>query len=153
MTFQIIKDDPWLTPYEHDIKERYERYLNTKSWIINEYGSLKNYASFHHYLGFHYDQNKKGWYYREWAPAAQQLFLFGDFNNWNPENNPMLRKREGIWEIFLPDDANGPVLKHQQKIKVLVHSNGEKRARIPVYITRAIQNEETKILRWSNLES
>jgi 1,4-alpha-glucan branching enzyme len=145
MTFQIIQDDPWLNPYEKEIRERFERFQNTKTWIEKEYGSLKNYASFHDYLGFHYDENKKGWYYREWVPAAEKLFLFGDFNDWNPEKHPLLKKQEGIWEIFLPDDENGPILKHQQKIKVLIHSHGEKRARIPVYISRAIQDPKTHL--------
>ncbi len=145
MTFQIIQDDPWLTPYENEIRKRFENFQNTKIWIEEEYGSLKNYASFHHYLGFHYEKSKKGWYYREWAPAAQQLFLFGDFNNWNTESHPLLKKREGIWEIFLPDDENGPLLKHGQNIKIIVHSNNNKRTRIPAYITRAVQDPETHV--------
>lgn len=145
MTFQIIQDDPWLKPYEKEIRERFDRFQNIKTWIESEYGSLKNYASFHHYLGFHYDNIKKGWYYREWAPEAVQLFLLGDFNHWNEESHPLLRKHEGIWEIFLPDDHNGPILRHRQKIKVAVQTRQIKRLRIPAYITRATQNPETKV--------
>ncbi|HFC00644.1 MAG TPA: hypothetical protein ENJ53_07550, partial [Phaeodactylibacter sp.] len=72
---QIIKDDGWLAPYEADISARYDRYRNTLNWIKEEYGSLKKYASFHRYLGFFYDKKKAGWYYREWAPAAEALFF------------------------------------------------------------------------------
>ena len=145
MTFQIIQDDPWLNPYENEIRKRFENFQNFKIWIEKDYGGLKNYASFHHYLGFHYDGNKKGWYYREWAPAAQQIFLFGDFNNWNAESHPLARKREDIWEIFLPDNEDGPILKHQQQIKIIVHSNNQKRTRIPAYITRAVQDPKTHV--------
>lgn len=144
MTFQIIKDDPWLAPYEPDISERLQRYRNTTAWIEKEYGSLLNYASFHHYMGFHYDKNKKGWFYREWAPGAERLFLLGDFNRWNEESHPLYKKNEGIWEIFLPDDPAGPVLAHGQKIKVIVHSYSTRRARIPAYITRAVQDPKSK---------
>jgi 1,4-alpha-glucan branching enzyme len=27
---------------------------------------------------------QNGWYYREWAPNADQLYLTGDFNGWGP---------------------------------------------------------------------
>jgi len=143
--FQIIKDDGWLAPYEPEIKARYDRYLETLQWIKEEYGSLKKYASFHKYLGFHYDKNKNGWYYREWAPAADALFLIGDFNEWNEESHPMYDKGEGIWEIFLPDEKGKEQLQHEQLVKVRIHGNGMVRNRIPVYIRRAVQDEETKI--------
>ncbi|HFC01176.1 MAG TPA: 1,4-alpha-glucan-branching enzyme, partial [Phaeodactylibacter sp.] len=100
-------------------------------------------ASFHHYLGFFYDKKKAGWYYREWAPAAEALFLIGDFNDWNTESHPMYQKGEGIWEIFLPDVNGTPQLQHQQLIKVRIHSNGVARNRVPVYITRVLQDSET----------
>ena len=143
--FQIIKDDGWLAPYEPEIKARYQRYQDTLQWIKDEYGSLKKYASFHQYLGFHYDKNKNGWYYREWAPAADALFLLGDFNEWNEESHPMYDKGEGIWEIFLADENGVEQLQHEQLIKVRIHGNGKVRNRIPVYIKRAVQDKETNI--------
>ena len=138
---QLIKDDPWLEPYQQEIEERRNRFESTLEWIRNEYGSLHKYASFHQYLGFHFDKNKNGWYYREWAPAADQLFLVGDFNAWNQESHPMLKKGDGIWEIFISKEK----IEHGQNIKVLIHSNGHSRLRISPYITRATQNETTKI--------
>lgn len=143
--FQIIKDDGWLTPYEPEIQARYDRFQDTLNWIKEEYGSLQKYASFHHYLGFQYDKNKKGWYYREWAPAADALFLIGDFNQWNNSSHPLIKKADGLWEIFLSDENNQPQLKHQELLKVQIHSHGQVRDRIPVYITRALQNKETHI--------
>ncbi|MEM6963633.1 MAG: alpha amylase C-terminal domain-containing protein [Bacteroidota bacterium] len=143
--FQIIKDDGWLTPYEPEIKARFERYQNTLDWITDEFGSLEKYASLHHYLGFHYDENQKGWYYREWAPAADAMSLIGDFNDWDAERHPLHPKGEGIWEIFLPDQNGVPQLKHQQLIKVRIQSQDKVRDRISPYITRSLQDEETKI--------
>ena len=149
---QLIKDDPWLEPYQQEIEERRNRFESTLEWIRNEYGSLHKYASFHQYLGFHFDKNKNGWYYREWAPAADQLFLVGDFNAWNQESHPMLKKGDGIWEIFISKEK----IEHGQNIKVLIHSNGHSRLRISPYITRATQNETTKIFNgqiWNPSES
>ena len=33
------------------------------------------------YYGFH--KTDDGWYYREWAPKADALYLIGDCNNWD----------------------------------------------------------------------
>ena len=122
-----------------------DRFHNTLNWINEEYGSLKKYASYHQYLGFHYDKNKEGWYYREWAPAAEALYLLGDFNDWKNDTHPLYAKEDGIWEIFLPDENGQQQLQHEQLIKVRIHSHGSVRNRIPVYIKRAVQDEATKI--------
>lgn len=37
-------------------------------------------------MGF--TKTDKGITFREWAPAAQQCFLFGDFNNWRALDPP-----------------------------------------------------------------
>ena len=100
---QLIKDDPWLTPYAPDIATRLKALSAARSEIENEYGSLAQFAAAHRYLGINYDSAKNGWYYREWAPAADALFLTGDFNNWNRTSHPLTRNEKGIWEIFLPD--------------------------------------------------
>ena len=38
-------------------------------------------------------------------PYARQVFLVGDFNNWNPYSHPFRKNRAGLWEIEidLPD--------------------------------------------------
>ncbi|MFK7772629.1 MAG: alpha-amylase family glycosyl hydrolase [Saprospiraceae bacterium] len=154
--FQIIKDDGWLAPYESDIQARFDRFQASLKWIKEEYGSLKKYASFHQYLGFQYDKNKKGWYYREWAPAAEALFLIGDFNDWKGENHQMYHKGEGLWEIFLPDENGRSVLQHEELLKVQIQANGQIRDRVPVYITRVLQNPKTHLFAgqfWNPSES
>lgn len=35
------------------------------------------------------------------APDAQQVFLAGTFNNWNPQSIPMKKKGDGIWEVTI----------------------------------------------------
>ena len=40
--------------------------------------------------------------YREWAPAAHYLSLFGDFNNWDSGAKPMTDKNnDGIYRCIL----------------------------------------------------
>ena len=103
MKLKLIQDDPWLEPYEVDINERYSRFVQKNEEIKLHSKSLSQFANGHLYFGFQYDNGKKGWYYREWAPAAYALFLIGDFNNWDAGLHPLKKiNSEGCWEIFVP---------------------------------------------------
>ena len=79
----LVQNDPWLNPVNNAVDDRHNRYEWRLNDIKNRYGSLKNFASAHQFLGFNYDKRRHGWWYREWAPAAHYLSLMGDFNNWN----------------------------------------------------------------------
>lgn len=138
---QLVIDDGWLEPYENDINKRFDFFNNKLDFIKKEYKSLKKFASSDSQLGFNYDNKKKGWWYREWAPEADGLYLFGDFNQWEA-GIPLTKQPNGVWELFLKDPKK-EVLTHQSKVKVIVNSNGESRDRIPVYIKRAVQDPES----------
>ncbi len=137
---QLVKDDPWLEPYTDEIADRINRFQRSLEEIISDSGSLEKFASAYKYLGLNYDKNKKGWWYREWAPGASGLFLTGDFNGWNRESHPLKRIENGIWEIFVP----GSELKQGDLIKVHVRTSRHSIDRIPAYIFRAVQDPETK---------
>jgi len=47
----------------------------------------------------HVERNKYIFYYED--INARDVFLVGDFNNWNPYSLPMRKTRSGIWEISL----------------------------------------------------
>jgi 1,4-alpha-glucan branching enzyme len=35
------------------------------------------------------------------APEAREVFLAGNFNQWNPQANPMKKDKKGIWKAAL----------------------------------------------------
>ena len=140
----IVDRDSWLSPVAEEVQRRFDRYSNRLKTIEQQYGSLGNFASAHQFFGFHYDRIRRGWWYREWAPAAHYLSLYGDFNGWNRYENPLENAGNGIWEIFLPDDEYKTKLVHGSLLKVLVQSSIGEQERIPVYITRVVQDENTK---------
>lgn len=144
---KIVEKDSWLNPVAGEVQGRYDRYRNCLKNIESQYGSLKNFASAHEFLGFHYDKFRHGWWYREWAPAAHYLSLFGDFNGWNRYANPMEKTDNGIWEIFLPDSEYSKRLVHGSLLKVLVQSSIGEQERIPVYINKVLQDDDTKDFR------
>ena len=139
----LIADDPWLAPYQTDISARMQRYQETLNNINGVYDSLYAFAQAHRYLGFNYDSTQKGWWYREWAPAANALFLTGDFNDWNRTSHPLAKNNQDVWEIFLPDKLYSKRLIHESKLKVHVISANGIHDRIPAYIQKVIQDPQT----------
>lgn len=144
---KIVEKDSWLNPVADEVQGRFDRYHNCLKNIESQYGSLKNFASAHEFLGFHYDKFRHGWWYREWAPAAHYLSLFGDFNGWDRYANPMEKTDNGVWEIFLPDAGFSGRLVHGSLLKVLVQSSIGEQERIPVYINKVLQDDDTKDFR------
>ena len=138
----LLADDGWLAPYESNIVDRIEFFKSRLKKIKAEHGSLKKFASSDLYLGFNYDAKKKGWFYREWAPGADQLSLVGDFNEWESTRHKLTRGEGDVWSIFIADQSEYP-LQAGDLIKVRVQNGFEERDRIPAYIKRAVQDNET----------
>jgi 1,4-alpha-glucan branching enzyme len=141
---KIVDNDNWLSPVADEVQKRYDRYRNRLETIEKQYGSLDRFASAHEFFGFHYDRIRRGWWYREYAPAAHYLSLYGDFNGWNKYENPLENVGNGIWEVFLPDSEYKTRLVHGSLMKVLVQSSIGEQDRIPIYIERVVQDENTK---------
>ena len=81
--YRILDLNPQLEPFAGDIDLRMHLYRSAKKRILSEGQSLNDFANAHMYFGFHYVDG--GWYYREWAPSAYQLYLEGEFNGWNQD--------------------------------------------------------------------
>ena len=141
---KLIEADPWLEPSQQDIEDRYKRFRDKLKAIEKDFDSLEKFGDGYHYFGFNYDPVRKGWFYREWAPLAKGLYLTGDFNNWERFTHPLQKNDFGTWEIFLDEKTYKDTFTHGSKIKVLVDSAKGLRYRIPAYITRAVQDEDTK---------
>lgn len=135
----LVLADGWLAPYEREIQARLRLYDSRVAQLTRRYGSAEECARGYKRMGF--NRNERGeWVYREWAPAARELHLIGDFNGWDRTVTPMVRDRHGVWEVTLPADA----LRHGQRVKVHVFgSDNEHRDRIPAWIRYTEQNPET----------
>jgi len=139
----LVKDDPWLEPYEPYIQDRFVRYLKTLYSIEDQWGSLERFAQAYHYLGVNYDAQMQGWWYREWAPAAEALYLTGDFNHWERMSHPLTKREDGIWETFLPDESYSASFVHGSFFKVHVKAANGEMDRIPAYAKAVYQDPET----------
>ena len=66
----LVKNDPWLAPFEPVLRQRQARLAARLAEIEQYHCSLLNYATAHQQWGLNYDAGRSGWVYLEWAPAA-----------------------------------------------------------------------------------
>lgn len=139
----ILKNDPWLSPYAAAIEGRHNDVIRKERELTAECGSLADFANAHCYFGLH--RTKSGWVFREWAPNATGICLIGDFSNWEEKHQFRLQRvgggRSGVWEVNLPADA----ISDGQLYKMHVTWPGGSGERIPAYADRVVQDEETAI--------
>ncbi|KAL5060200.1 hypothetical protein RYX36_031804 [Vicia faba] len=88
----------------------------------------------------HLDFRATGITYREWAPGAKSAALVGDFNNWNPNADVMTKDAFGVWEIFLPNNADGsPPIPHGSRVKIHMDTPSGIKDSIPAWIKFSVQ--------------
>ncbi len=134
----ILEIDPYLKPYEKDINLRKELFYAKRKELLGSSKKIKSFANGYKYFGFH--RTKSGWVYREWAPAAEEMYLTGDFNNWDVKSHPMTRLENGIFEIELKGKN---ALGIGDKVQAIVINSGRLLRRIPLYATRVVQDPTT----------
>ena len=139
----LVKNDSWLEPYEAAICGRHDH----AEWMINKLTnggkqSLSDFASGYLYFGLHRD-DKGRWVFREWAPNATEIYLIGDFNGWKEQKKYACKRIKGTgnWELKLPATA----MKHGDLYKLKIKWEGGEGERIPAWVRRVVQDEETKI--------
>ena len=138
----LVKNDSWLEPFEDAIRGRHDH----TEWVKNKLTkngkyTLAQFASGHEYFGLH--KTARGWVFREWAPNATEIFLVGDFNNWQEQPKYQLKRIEGTgnWELKLSEKA----IRHGDLYKMKVKWNGGEGERIPAWCRRVVQDEQTRI--------
>jgi len=144
-TLILTQEDSWLQPFEPVLLARQQRLTDRLAVITKEYGSLSKFATAHQRLGLHYDAKRRGYVVREWAPGAEAVSLVGDFNYWNRAADPLTKdETTGVWEGFVADDESGrrPAAGSRYKLHVVAHGQGKDR--LPAYLRRAVQDEESK---------
>ena len=142
LKLRLVKNDPWLEPFESAINGRHRHALEkVKQLTGNGRKTLSDFASGYLYFGLH--RTDTGWVFREWAPNATEIYLIGSFNNWEerPEFKLKPIKKTGNWEIKLRPG----LLKHGDLYKLKIYWKDGCGERIPAWATRVVQDEQTKI--------
>lgn len=154
--YRLLELNPALRQFEGDIDLRMRLYNDTKNRILSEGQTLCDFANAHEYYGFHHVPG--GWYYREWAPSAYQLYLEGDFNGWNQTSHPLRSLGNGSWELYLEGDK---ALWAGCKVKTVVDANMTRTEHIPLFARRVVQDpgslvwcaeitDDMKVFKWAD---
>ncbi|KAF7408773.1 hypothetical protein HZH66_003310 [Vespula vulgaris] len=142
----FLERDPYLKPYEKDIRRRYALFKDYIEKIEAGDGNLKNFSTAYDIYGIHINKDNSVTA-REWAPGAQELFLTGDFNGWDKTKTPYKKLEYGKWELHLPPNPDGSSpLKHLSEVKIIVkdHNNEllERLSPWATYVTQPADRSE-----------
>ena len=69
-------------------------------------------------------KGKKGVCFDVWAPHAREVYVFGEFNDWNETSHEMKRvepETMGVYELFVPGAQKGQMYKF-----IIVTEQGDK---------------------------
>ncbi|XP_058107902.1 1,4-alpha-glucan-branching enzyme 2-2, chloroplastic/amyloplastic isoform X1 [Magnolia sinica] len=135
---KIYEIDPLLRGFKGHLDYRYNQYRNMREQIDKFEGGLEAFSRGYEKFGF--IRSQTGITYREWAPGAKFASLIGDFNNWNPNADIMTRNEFGVWEIFLPNNADGsPPIPHGSRVKIHMDTPSGFKDSIPAWIKFSVQ--------------
>ena len=136
----LVIIDPYLKPYANVLRKRHERAVLRELEFTDGTRKLSELANGHLYYGLHKTEN--GWIFREKAPNATALYLYGDFSRWQIKPEFALHPiGNGDWEIELPDFC----LQHTMLYKLWMVWQSGADERLPAYATRVVQDDNTKV--------
>ncbi|XP_017302373.1 1,4-alpha-glucan-branching enzyme-like [Diaphorina citri] len=129
---KLLERDPYLNPYQYEMKRRYglmvnfleqfEKHEAKRNRPPGEVGGIEKFTTSYNKYGIHVQADNSVRCF-EWAPSAQQLYLTGDFNNWNREEFAYKKLDFGKWELVLPPNPDGSCkLTHLSQVKLVVRN-------------------------------
>ena len=129
----LVTIDPYLKPFANILRKRHERAVLRELEFTDGTRNLSEVANGHLYYGLHKTEN--GWLFREKAPNATAIYLYGDFSRWQVKPEFALRPiGNGDWEIELPDFC----LQHTMLYKLWMVWQSGADERLPAYATRVV---------------
>ena len=82
---------------------------------------------------------KEGVYFAVWAPAAKEVYVIGEFNNWNAYGYDMKKISDGgIYDLFIPGAKAGDMYKY-----LIISQSGEALYKADPYANQAQLRPET----------
>ncbi|MBN2627471.1 MAG: hypothetical protein JXA95_12460, partial [Spirochaetales bacterium] len=139
MKSTMIHEDPYLSPYRHQLRDRVHRFRHWKKELTGRHGSLEEFAQGYLYYGLH--RTETGWVLREWLPNAREVFLLFQGSEWSTRDEWRLNRLEGKddWEIHLEKDR----FSVGDHFKLLVRWDGGEGVRLPAYCFQTSQDSQT----------
>lgn len=140
-TKMLYETDTFLEPYKSIIDSRNRNIKFRLRSLSDVKGSLSHKINNHLYYGLHVTEDGN-WIFREYAPNATKVFMIGDFNSWKKNTAWELHPiGNGDWELKITKHF----LVHGQYYKLYIEWPGGGGERLPSYVRRVVQDENTKV--------
>ncbi|KAI0207444.1 1,4-alpha-glucan-branching enzyme [Lamellibrachia satsuma] len=118
---RLIERDGYLEKHKDEITRRYGCFQHALKGIEhNEPGGLDHFTLSYERFGLHVKSDGSV-ACMEWCPGAQDLFLWGDFNNWNRGQYRFNKLDHGKYQLVIPAGPDGQcIIPHNSVVKLLV---------------------------------
>jgi len=138
---QIIIQDSWLAPFKNVIKHRMHKMEDKRNQLLHKnLTNLSDFANGHHSFGCFAEPDFL--VFRDWLPNAKQVFLIGDFSQWQSKDEFAFKAIEnGVWELRVSSTK----IHHEDIYKLKVFWDGGEGERIPAWTRRVVQDHTTHI--------
>lgn len=116
----LLNLDGYLKLHQGEIERRYKEFSKLSDHINLREGGIEKFCRAYNHYGIHV-QSDNSIIALEWAPAAEAVYLKGDFNNWNSTQYPYTKLDFGKWRLELPPQKDGScIIKHNTVIKLVI---------------------------------
>lgn len=118
---ELYKFDEHIHHFSREIKRRYGIFQAYIEDIDQYEGGLEKFSRAYETYGIHELEDGSIRCY-EWAPDADDMWLYGDFNGWNRESHRFNKLAYGKWELLLlpKNKDKTPAIKHNTIAKLLI---------------------------------
>ncbi|KAI1727964.1 alpha amylase, catalytic domain-containing protein [Ditylenchus destructor] len=120
----LLNLDGYLNPFVGEITRRYQEFTKSLKTIEEHCGGLDEFTQSYKRYGL-IVQSDNSVHCLEWAPAAEELALVGDFNQWRTDAHPYESIGFGTWKLIVPPKPDGScAIPHNSVVKIAVKKNG-----------------------------
>jgi len=120
----LLERDPYLKMHEREIRRRYGNFEDFVKQLDAVEGGIDKFAEAYKTMGCHVESDGT-FVCLQWAPAAQAIWLYGDFNSWNKYSHQFEKLDFGKWKLTVKPDSDGScAIKHLSKIKLMIKGPG-----------------------------
>lgn len=118
---KLLKHDGYLEHHKGEITRRYTCFRHLLDRIKEADDDAERFCRSYKRYGLQFNRQDNSVDGLEWAPGAQQVYLKGDFNDWNETSHPYEKLPFGKWQIKVAAAMDGePAIKHLSKLKLVI---------------------------------
>lgn len=119
---KLLDSDGYLKLHKDEIIRRYGCFSELIERIEAD-GGIEVFCRSYKEFGIHINPEDNSIQCLEWAPGAQNVYLRGDFNDWNEISHSYQKQPFGKWKLVIPASEDGtPAIKHLCKLKLMIRT-------------------------------